>query len=447
LLRLPVEVMAVGGEEAVTVSCAARYFTVIITIFIEWNDRLCFRRDSRYVVAIGNHDGETMRLPAFQQIGRIAGLGALFALSGVAAAGDGAFPDCSGGTDPGPCYVKQGLPDRSRLPAAGPAAWIDGNRLVISWVGKAETVRLSGSVLMHTPLTSYENDIHQTVIQSAEVPRLRTGLNFVVTHNGKAERVPQRIEVAGPAAAPASLPAPSDPLSMSFEGTALQARVWLPPGYKQGQRYPIIYLADAGRAVPGEALSESIVKGEIPPVIVAGIDNCVGTATDSTCRGNNYLSDRDAAPSPAFLAYEKTVVGTIIPAIEARFGGPSSPRLRAVGGASNGGVWTASMGLRHPELFGAAFALSPGMQPAQHAEGKPTTRFYLAAGLFEPGFRRTAKQIAEHVNARGGTATVTVFPSGHDGWMWVQAFREGVRDWLSTRPAVVPPAPPGGPTQ
>lgn len=341
------------------------------------------------------------------------------------------YPDCKGPEDTGPCFAKQAEPDRSHLPADGPAAWIDGNRLVVSWAGKADSVRLSGGQLGE-PLFKFDNGIHQTVIQSALVPQLRDSMSFLVNVDGKTTRDPHRIEVAGPAAGPPLLISHRPSLAMSFEGTALKAYVWLPPAYRQGQRYPVLYLADGGSAL-AEGVVELMEQGKIPGVIVVGIDYCADGATDTACRHNNYLGKRSDPQPPAFLAYETVLVQAIIPSVEARYGAPPSVGLRAVGGASDGGVWAASMGMRHPDLFGTAFVLSPGMPPAQHPDGKPATRFYIGTGLFEPVFRTNAVRVAEDIQARGGEVTLKIYPSGHDTWMWAQAMREDVPVWLDSQ--------------
>jgi predicted esterase len=44
------------------------------------------------------------------------------------------------------------------------------------------------------------------------------------------------------------------------------------------------------------------------------------------------------------------------------------------------------MALRHPDVFGTALVMSPGVPPAPHPEAAPSTRFYVSAGLLERSF-------------------------------------------------------------
>jgi enterochelin esterase-like enzyme len=210
------------------------------------------------------------------------------------------------------------------------------------------------------------------------------------------------------------------------------------------RRYPIIYLADGGGTSPGSLLTDLIEKGEIRPVIVVGVDSCPPDSDTSDCRARSYIVGRDGLVSEAFLAHERFLLETVIPGVEAQFGPPSERRLRDIGGASNGGVWTASMALRHPEVFGTAFVMSPGVPPAPHPEATPSTRFYVSAGLLERSFWWRAQCIAGDIVERGGTASLASYPSGHDPWMWGRILADNARDWLSPhRTAVVsaPPAP------
>lgn len=368
---------------------------------------------------------------------------ALSMISALAQAHPGIVNTCSGPDDPDPCIVKSPAPDLSRLPVAGPAAWVAGNRLVLSWVGPADTVRVTGSASgLLNPIPLVTDNVHQLVIQFKQADQVHMMVNFLVTKDGKNESGRLPGDLAGSAAAPAIQDSRVAPRTVVFSGSSIQAHVWLPPGYRAGQRYPILYLADGGGTSPGSLLTSFIQRGEIAPVIVVGVDYCAPDAQESNCRMRSYLTPGDGPVPEEFLAHERFLVETVIPGIEAQFGAPPERRLRAIGGASNGGVWTASMALRHSDVFGTAFVMSPGVRPAPHPEGASATRFYVAAGLLERGFWWRAQCIAGDIVDHGGTATLVGYPSGHDPWMWGHILADNVKDWLSPQPAAVVPAPP-----
>jgi len=77
-------------------------------------------------------------------------------------------------------------------------------------------------------------------------------------------------------------------------------RVWLPPGYETAassmRKYPIFYFTDGVAVFHGRRADEVawqlIVTGQIPPVILVGIDNGGSTReskTPGSDRANEYL--------------------------------------------------------------------------------------------------------------------------------------------------------------
>jgi len=375
---------------------------------------------------------------------RTAGLALLALLALPAHAQTKKLLACAGPGDPMPCLLEGAEPDRSRLPAAGPAAWVNGNKLVLSWVGEADEVQVTGSMILPRPLKKVAPDLHQIVLQYPRAQDTRAQLRYAITRAGKTDYINNGVEIAGPRAFPMPQRGKINEVPMDFGKEAPKVTVWLPPGYKAGVRYPILYLGDGGGTAPGFMLSEPIRKGELAPLIVVGVDYALEGKNDSDTRAATYLGASNGTPAPIFLAHERFLLETVIPAVETKYGAPPELRLRAVGGASNSAVWTTSMALRNPGVFGTAFALSPGVRPAQHGGARPSSRFYLSAGELEPSFHFNAACVAGEIVARGGVATFTAYPSGHDHVMWAHALIEGVRDWLSPNQAspvlAAPPA-------
>jgi enterochelin esterase-like enzyme len=362
---------------------------------------------------------------------RTAGLALLALLASPVHAQTKKIVACTGPADPAPCLVEGAEADRSRLPAAGPAAWVSGNRLVMSWVGEADEARVTGSIILPEALKKVAPDLHQAVVQYPRAQEARVQLRYAVTRGGKTEYINDPPLLAGPDARPMPTRGEINEVPIDFGKDLPKARVWLPPGYQAGVRYPIVYLGDGGHAVPGFMLAEPIRRGELPPVIVVGVDYAPAGKDDSDTRMDTYLGASQGTPAPIFLAHERFLLDTVIPAVEAKYGAPPERRLRAVGGASNSGVWTASMALRNPGVFGTAFVMSPGVRPAQHGQARPSSRFYVSAGELEPSFRFNAACVAGDIVARGGIATFAAYPSGHDNIMWAHILFDNVRDWLS----------------
>ncbi|KQQ88948.1 esterase family protein [Massilia sp. Leaf139] len=366
-------------------------------------------------------------------------------LAAPALADSRSFLPCTGPRDPLPCLLEGAEPDRSRLPAAGPAAWVSGDRLVISWVGEADEVRVVGNIQFPGPLPQVAPGLFQAVLQYPQAQRTRIQLRFAVTRSGDTEVTKTPTELAGLEAFALLRDGDIAPRMQDFGAGLPRARVWLPPGYRAGVRYPILYLADGGMMIPGAWLTEPIRRGELAPLIVVGVEYAAAGQEERDTRSLTYLGAPGGGPAPAFLAHERFLLDTVIPMVEKTYGAPPERRLRAIGGASNGGVWTASMALRNPGLFGTAFVMSPGVRPYQHGAARSSVRFYVSAGDLEPAFRWAAGCLAGDIVARGGVASFATYPSGHDFWMWGRVLLTNARDWLAPRqmpavPAALPAA-------
>lgn len=135
--------------------------------------------------------------------------------------------------------------------------------------------------------------------------------------------------------------------------------VYLPLGYDSSGaiRYPALYLNDGqdGEALDlAGALERLQASGEIPPVLVIAAHATgdrireYGTAGASNAQG---YGDRAAA-------YEKFILGELLPFVERRYPVESGPEATAIAGLSLGGLAAFDIAWRHPERFGAVGVLS-----------------------------------------------------------------------------------------
>jgi enterochelin esterase family protein len=137
--------------------------------------------------------------------------------------------------------------------------------------------------------------------------------------------------------------------------------VYTPPGYEKGNtRYPVLYLlhgaggnenawVTAGRA--NTILDNLIADGKSKPMVIvmplarAEQSDGVGPA--------KRVTDR--------TAFEKDLLGDIIPFIEKTYRVSNQPDQRALAGLSAGGATTLNIGLRHPETFHWIAAMSSAL--------------------------------------------------------------------------------------
>ncbi len=157
---------------------------------------------------------------------------------------------------------------------------------------------------------------------------------------------------------------PSRALAGNRVGTpaAGQVEVYLPPSYAGGprRRYPVLYLlhgiegSSADWTKPGyqgmtiQHLMDSLIAARaIKEMIVV-----VPTANNAYA-GSFYLN------SPVTGNWEDYLSRELVAWVDSTFRTRASPASRAIAGHSMGGFGTIVMAMRHADVFGVAYAMSP----------------------------------------------------------------------------------------
>ena len=137
--------------------------------------------------------------------------------------------------------------------------------------------------------------------------------------------------------------------------------LYLPPGYdRNARRYPVIVLlhgAADGQPVDwfrlaglDHVLDRMIADGTIPPVIAVAPD---GRRDAADPRNTYFLNDRDGA-----FMWEDMFIREFLPHVDRSYPTVATPEGRVLLGISMGGFAAVVHHMRHPDLFGAAAALS-----------------------------------------------------------------------------------------
>jgi predicted alpha/beta superfamily hydrolase len=177
--------------------------------------------------------------------------------------------------------------------------------------------------------------------------------------------------------------------------------VYLPPGYATSHdRYPVLYMHDgqnlfdarasfAGEWQVDETCDRLILAGEIPPLLVIGIDNA------GAGRIREYTPWPDAARGDGGGAdtYLTAIRDVLIPEVNRRFRTRTGPSNTWTAGSSLGGLVSAYAGFAYDSTFGRVAALSPsywwgGQSLTRWAARRPRPaleRFYQDMGAMERG--------------------------------------------------------------
>jgi enterochelin esterase-like enzyme len=124
-----------------------------------------------------------------------------------------------------------------------------------------------------------------------------------------------------------------------------------------------------------------------------------------------------------FAAHETFFVDDVRQWVRSRFGIAPGAERTAVCGVSAGAELAIALGLRHPDVYGAVFAASPGAgyrPPAKMPTRLPRT--YLTAGSFEPFFLDNATRWANALRDAGADVMMQQRTGSHGAPLWAAEF-------------------------
>lgn len=179
------------------------------------------------------------------------------------------------------------------------------------------------------------------------------GLSFL---NLQAQRPAERLIQA-------TIPAPSLADSAFDTPTEQPLIICLPPSYHSSEaRYPVVYFlpgftTDVTEMIDGTfqklnigtALDELIAAGKIKEMIFV------------VANGRNFLGGSFYVNSPVTGNWEDFIVKDVVQYVDRNFRTQAKAESRGISGSSMGGFGAVNLGMRHPDVFGAVYSLSPGL--------------------------------------------------------------------------------------
>lgn len=133
----------------------------------------------------------------------------------------------------------------------------------------------------------------------------------------------------------------------SVRGTWQRCLIYLPPQYREGGEYPVLYLQHGFT----ENENEWVNMGKAPYIL----DNLIA---DGKCMPFIVVMSDGMERLPGegywdFGSFERMLLGDCIPFVERNYRVKHGKKNRALAGLSMGSEQASVIGLRHPELFGA----------------------------------------------------------------------------------------------
>lgn len=193
-------------------------------------------------------------------------------------------------------------------------------------------------------------------------------------------------------------------------GNSRTIRVLLPPHYDEHPKvkYRVLYLNDGQNLFDlataqfnpmewrvDETIGRLIESGEIPPVIVVGIDNA-----GKRMRPNEYLPWEDKflsppMPKPNGAKYPEFLVDEVLPFIEQRYRVKTGAENTGLGGSSYGALIALYTVIKKPGVFGRLLLESPSFYVSDarvladaRSVAKWPKRIYVGVGTNEEGAKK-----------------------------------------------------------
>ncbi len=235
-------------------------------------------------------------------------------------------------------------------------------------------------------------------------------------------------------------------------------RVWLPPAYddweNSGRHYPVLYLNDgqnlfeAATSFTGvewqvdEMADRLIGEGEVPPMIVVGIDN------SGKNRFREYMPHRSLNPMMLRVQgkhYPDFLFKEVMPFIGQQYRAATEPENTGLGGSSLGALIALYTAIARPGMIGRLLLESPSLWASQRQLIKESRglriwpeRIYLGVGTAEMGASERSRSVVDDVRELAGIMRRAVLSekrlrlviregAGHNEGAWADRFPEALR--------------------
>jgi enterochelin esterase-like enzyme len=226
------------------------------------------------------------------------------------------------------------------------------------------------------------------------------------------------------------------------------ASVYLPPGYAPDKKYPVLYLLHGiggnethwpGPGAAGAILDSLIADGKAVPMIVVMPNGRASNAPSTLFGGGRgpgapgggarggpggFDAAAIAVEFEAYAAFERELIGDLVPFVEARYSVTADRMHRALAGLSMGGGQSLNFGLNNVDTFAwvGGFSSAPNTQaPADLVPDPAVARqlelLWVSCGN-EDGLFNISSGVHEHLSAQNVPHKWYIDAGGHTFPVW-----------------------------
>lgn len=208
-------------------------------------------------------------------------------------------------------------------------------------------------------------------------------------------------------------------------GTKRKMVVYTPPGYDKTKRYPVLYLLHGlggtewewpGAAAANVILDNLCANKKVTPMILV--------MPNGRARANDRAEGDLFAAAPAFGEFDKDLLGSVIPYIDANYSTFADGEHRAIAGLSMGGGQSLNFGLAHPETFAhvGGFSSAPNTFPPAKLVSEPEKvkglkLLWISCGD-KDGLIGISQNVHRHLKEKGIPHIWHVDSGNHDFPVW-----------------------------
>jgi enterochelin esterase-like enzyme len=169
--------------------------------------------------------------------------------------------------------------------------------------------------------------------------------------------------------------------NLEGDATDRDVLVFLPPGYPKGsQRYPVVY-ALHGYSIGAEQWSHEIhVPQTIEGAFAQGAHEMIVVLPDSKTAHNGSMYSSSVTTGD----FERFIAQDVVAYIDSHYRTIAERTSRGLVGHSMGGYGATRIGMKHPEVFGALYIMSPCCLSARMPGDKAEELEKTVAGMKAP---------------------------------------------------------------
>lgn len=201
--------------------------------------------------------------------------------------------------------------------------------------------------------------------------------------------------------------------------------IYTPPGYSSDKKYPVLYLLHGIGGTEWEWLKPGVANVILDNLIADGkVKPMIAVMPNGRARSNDRAEGNVFESAPAFGVFDRDLIGSIIPFVDARYATIANKENRALAGLSMGGGQSLNFGLANLQTFGSVggFSSAPNTFPNDKLvpnidQTKKLKLLWVSCGD-KDGLLAISQRVHQYLKQKNVPHIWHVSSGGHDFQVW-----------------------------